>query len=542
MSKIYDVTLSESYFAAQDDDQVLDTTVGGILREAAEKAPDKMALVEGTEAGTLGRRWTYKELLADSERLARALCSRYEQGERIAVWCPNTPEWIITEFAAGLAGLTLVTVNPSYQPNELKYVLEQSRSVGLFLVPEFRGNQMWQIAEGVTKELPAVREMVNMDDPEALYKTGTGNRPLPDVKPEDPVQIQYTSGTTGFPKGAVLHHRGLTNNGRLTFARMGLGSDDIYINPMPMFHTSGCGIATLGCTQLQASQVLLKLFTPENALNLIEETRATAGLGVPTMLVGMLETQKAAPRDVRSIKLFVSGGSMVPPEIIKQVTATFDCGFEIVYGQTETSPVITQTRVIDSFEDNTETVGQPLPCTEISIRHPDTHAVMPVGEVGEICARGYCNMLEYNDNPEATAKTIDADGWLYTGDLGTMDARGYVKVTGRVKEMIIRGGENLFPAEIENIMLEHPAIAEVAVVGIPDDRWGEQVACFVRTDGTKPEVMEMVDHCRQSLSPQKTPHYWIFVDEWPLTGSGKIQKFKLRDNFVDGQYDALTRK
>ncbi len=541
MSKIYDVALTESYFPAHDEDTVLETTVGGILRAAAENAPDKTALIEGTEAGTMARRWTYAELLADAERLAQALCTRYDQGERIAVWCPNTPEWIITEFAAGLAGLTLVTVNPSYQPNELKYVLEQSRSCGLFLVRDFRGNPMWQIAEGVAKELPAIHEMVDMDDPEQLYANGSRERPLPDVTPDDPVQIQYTSGTTGFPKGAVLHHRGLTNNGRLTFARMGLSSEDIYLNPMPMFHTSGCGIATLGCTQLGATQILLKLFTPDNALNLIEEARVTSCLGVPTMLVGMLETQNAAPRDVRSVKLFVSGGSMVPPEIIKQVTATFDCGFEIVYGQTETSPVITQTRVVDSFEDNTETVGQPLPCTEISIRHPDSRTVMPVGEVGEICARGYCNMIGYNDNPEATEKTIDKDGWLYTGDLGTMDARGYVKVTGRVKEMIIRGGENLFPAEIENAMLEHAEIAEVAVVGIPDDKWGEQVACFIRVASQQPPVMEMVDHCRQRLSPQKTPHYWIFVDDWPLTGSGKIQKFKLRDNFVDGQYDALTR-
>ena len=489
----------------------------------------------------MARRWTYAELLADAEKLALALCTRCDQGERIAVWCPNTPEWIVTEFAAGLAGLTLVTVNPSYQANELKYVLEQSRSVGLFLVRDFRGNPMWEIAQGVANDIDAIREMVDMDDPDSLYATGERQRPLPEVKPEDPVQIQYTSGTTGFPKGAVLHHRGLTNNGRLTFARMGLTSDDVYLNPMPMFHTSGCGIATLGCTQLGASQILLKLFTPENALNLIEEGRVTSCLGVPTMLVGMLETQKMAPRDVRTVKLFVSGGSMVPPEIIKQVTATFDCGFEIVYGQTETSPVITQTRTNDAFEDNTETVGQPLPCTEISIRHPETHAVMPVGEVGEICARGYCNMLEYNDNPEATEKTIDRDGWLYTGDLGTMDSRGYVKVTGRVKEMIIRGGENLFPAEIENVMLEHPAIAEVAVVGIPDDKWGEQVACFVRTGEEKPSIMDMVDHCRKSLSPQKTPHYWIYVDDWPLTGSGKIQKFKLQEQFVDGKFDALTR-
>ena len=269
----------------------------------------------------------------------------------------------------------------------------------------------------------------------------------------------------------------------------------------------------------------------------MESEKASFLLGVPTMLVGLLEAQAARwPRDISSIRMAVSGGAMVPPDLVRRVMTTFGCGFETVYGQTESSPVVTQTQAADSFEDLCGTVGPPLPNTEISIRDPASGAVVPVGAVGEICARGYCLMLEYNDNAAATAQAIDADGWLRTGDLGTMDARGYVRVTGRVKEMIIRGGENLFPAEIENVLLEHPDVAEVAVVGVPDPRWGEVVACFLRLNaGAALDRAALVAHCRAHLAPQKTPALWFAVDAWPLTGSGKIQKFVLRDRFVAGE-------
>ena len=228
---------------------------------------------------------------------------------------------------------------------------------------------------------------------------------------------------------------------------------------------------------------------------------------------------------------------MVPPELVRRIRSVFDCNFETVYGQTESSPLLTQTRSDDSFEDLCETVGQAMPRTELSIRDPNSNAVVPVGAIGEICARGYCVMLEYNDNPEATAKAIDADGWLHTGDLGTMDARGFVKVTGRVKDMIIRGGENLFPAEIENVLLEHADVADVAVIGAPDERWGEIVVCFVRlAQGASLDRTALIAHCRERIAPQKTPAHWIEIAEWPLTGSGKIQKFVLRDRFVAGEW------
>jgi fatty-acyl-CoA synthase len=539
---MYAVDLQDSYFPAQTDQTVLETTVGGVLRARAAATPEAEALVEADIEGQLRRRWTWAELLADAERLAGALASRYRPRERVCVWAPNIPEWVMLEFACGLAGLTLVTANPAYRPRELKYVVEQSRAVGLFYVREYRGNPMAQIAAEVAAEVPALREVVDLEDAAALFAVaGNGaGVALPDVQPGDAAQIQYTSGTTGFPKGAVLTHRGLTNNSRLGALRYGAREGETTLNFMPLFHTAGCSMAVLGSTQLGMRIILAKLFDPGRMLDIVEAERVNFLLGVPTMLVGLLEAQGARPRDVSSLHLAASGGSMVPPELIRQIVEVFGVNFQIVYGQTETCPLLTQTQNDDAWEEVTTTVGQPMPQTEISIRHPQTGDVVPCGEVGEICARGYCVMIGYNDNPEATAKTIDADGWLHTGDLGTMDARGYVRVTGRVKEMIIRGGENLFPAEIENVLLEHASVLEVAVVGAPDPKWGEIVVCFVRlAPGHALDRPALVAHCRERISPQKTPAHWIEVTEWPLTGSGKIQKFVLRERWEAGAFELV---
>ncbi len=531
------MSLTGSYWPADTSEPVLETTVGGLLRDAASRWPDAVALVEADMDCVLRRRWTYATLLADAERLAVALASRYAPGERICVWAPNVPEWVILEYAAGLAGLTLVTANPAYRPRELKFVLEQSRASGLFLVPEYRGNPMAEIAAEVAAEIQTLREVVDMTDAAALFARGAAERPLPEVKAEDPAQVQYTSGTTGFPKGALLHHRGLTNNARMAFNRALVREGETVLNFMPMFHTSGCAFLTLGSVQFGCRMIIAKLFDPPRLLDLMQSERVELLLGVPTMLVGLCEAQAASPRDLASVRIAISGGAMVPPELIRRVRQLFGCDFETVYGQTESSPIVTQIKATDSFEDSSETVGQPSVQTEISIRDPGTNTVVPVGEIGEICARGYCVMLGYNDNPKATADAIDQDRWLHTGDLGTMDARGYVRVTGRVKEMIIRGGENLFPAEIENILLEHPDVVEVAVVGVPDERWGEVVACFVRlAPGAALDEGALRAHCRAHIAPQKTPAHWIAVTEWPLTGSGKIQKFVLRDRFVEGAF------
>lgn len=537
---MYQVELTQAYFPAQADDEVLETTVGGVLRAQAAATPGAEALVEADLAGALKRRWTYGELLGDVERLAGALASRYAPGERIAVWAPNLPEWVMLEFASGLAGLTLVTVNPAYQPRELQYVLEQSGAAGLFIVSEHRGNPMAQIAAQVAQDLPALREVVDLEDHAALFAGEDAGAALPDVQPGDPAQIQYTSGTTGFPKGAVLHHRGVTNNARFCYARAGGQAGETTLNFMPMFHTAGCGLETLGAIQTGGRIILARLFDPGRMLDIVQAERAQMLLGVPTMLVGLLEAQAAQPRDVSSVRLAISGGSMVQPELVRKMREAFDCEFQTVYGQTEASPLLTQIRSDDSLEDICETVGQAMPQTELSIRDPHSNGLLAVDEVGEICVRGYGVMLGYNRNPEATAAAIDAEGWLHTGDLGTMDARGYLKITGRVKEMIIRGGENLFPAEIEAVLLEHPDVLEAAVVGAPDEKWGEIVVCFLRlAPGAQLDPAALTAHCRARISPQKTPAHWIAVESWPLTGSGKIQKFLLRDRFVAGEIEPV---
>ncbi|HWF01238.1 MAG TPA: AMP-binding protein [Caulobacteraceae bacterium] len=531
------VHLDQACFPARTDEPVLESTVGGVLRARAQASPDAEALIEADIAGELRRRWTYGELLAEAERVAQALLSRYRPGERITVWAPNVPEWVILEYAAGLAGLVLVTANPAYRPRELRFVLEQSRSVGLFIVREHRGNPMAAIAAEVAAQLPALRDWVDIEDPAALAAGDGGKTALPDVRPSDAAQIQYTSGTTGFPKGAVLHHRGITNNARFSVARMGLRRGDTILNFMPLFHTAGCGLLTLGAVQSGARMILARLFDPARMLDLVEDQRVEVLLGVPTMLSAMLEAQAARPRSLASVRIAASGGAMVSPELSRQVRAEFGCNFHIVYGQTESSCLLTMTHSDDDEADVCESVGQPLPQTEVSIRDPRTNTVRPAGAVGEICVRGYGVMLGYNDDPDGTAKAVDADGRLHTGDLGTLDARGYLKITGRVKEMIIRGGENLFPAEIENVLAEHPDVVEAAVVGAPDQRWGEVVVAFVRlAPGATLDRAALVAHCRERISPQKTPAHWVAVEAWPLTGSGKVQKFVLRDRFVAGEF------
>ncbi len=534
---MYELTLTSSHAPAQSDMETREITIGALLREIAAARPEAEALVEVRQDGTERRRWTYAELLKESERLALALSTRFAPGERLAVWSPNNPEWVLMEYACALSGLVLVTANPAFQARELAYVLEQSGSVGLFLVDEFRGNPMGQIGTEVAKSIASVREVADMETT-ALYAEGVHVPSLPEVAPGDAAMIQYTSGTTGFPKGAVLSHRGLVNNARFYASRCGVTPATTWVNIMPMFHTSGCGMITLGCLQAGCRIVLVSLFDPVIVLDLLEARRADRILGVPTMVVALLDAQEADPRDLSALKLVNCGGSMVAPELVRRVHALMGAKFSTVYGQTEYCPVITLHHLSDSIGDTCNTAGQPVAQTEVSIRSVGDNSTVAVGEIGEICARGPCVMLEYNDNPKATSETVDTEGWLRTGDLGRMDKRGYVTVTGRVKEMIIRGGENHFPAEIENCLLEHASVAEVAVVGLPDPKWGEVIGAFIR--GTGPLDKSVLHaHCRANMSPQKTPNVWVQVEGFPLTGSGKIQKFALRDHFIGGEYEEL---
>nr|WP_321509272.1 AMP-binding protein [uncultured Hyphomonas sp.] len=533
---MYQVSLTESYFPAHGGPEPAPRTIGDMLRASTARHPDQPALKALDYDGAVLRTWSYNELLFDAERLARALASRHEEGARVAAYANNVPEWVLLELACGLAGITLVTVNPAYQKRELKYVLEQSRSEAIYYVADFRGNPMQQIADEVCNEIPAIRHRILLTDHAALFD-GEGSGELRNPGPHDPTQIQYTSGTTGFPKGALLHHNGLVMNGIEAMKRAGVNQGDVFVHHMPLFHTTGCAILVLGGLGVGATLLLAPMFDPAMVVKVMERERTKFILGVPTMLVALIEEVEKSGRDVSATRRIMSGGSMVPPELCRKARKVFGAPIQIIYGQTETSPALTQAWYEDSEEDLTQTIGQPVPYTEISIRDPATNEVMPIGEQGEICARAYSVMLGYNDNPEATAATIDEEKWLHTGDLGRMDERGYVKITGRVKEMIIRGGENLFPAEIENALLEHEAISEIAIVGIPDEKWGEQVACFMRGNSKpRPSDADLKLFIRERLSPQKTPAYWIWVDDWPLTGSGKIQRFKLAEAFEQGAY------
>ncbi len=523
--------LTESYWPADHSERVLESTVGGVLREAAESAPDRVALVAGVPNPRDRRRWTYSELLGEAESAARALLERFEPGEHLAVWAPNLSEWVILEFAAGLAGLTLVTVNPAYKPHELAYVLEQSGAVGIFLVPEFR-SPMASYLEEVRPKLPGLREAVLFTEWDVFRQSGSSIGRLPEVHTDDIAQIQYTSGTTGFPKGARLHHRGLTNNARFFAQRIGMDPGDVFVNPMPLFHTAGCGLGVLGCVQARATNVAVLAFEPGLVLELIESERSTTFSGVPTMLIAMLEHPDFEHRDLSSIRVAVSGGSPVPVDLVRRVEQRLGARFSTVFGTTECSPVLTQVHPDDEPEDRAETLGRPLPQTEVRVSHPVEGEVVAVGTVGELCTRGYLVMSGYHDMPEATAQAIDSEGWYHTGDLASMDERGFLRIEGRVKDMIIRGGENIYPREIEDVIFAHPSVADVAVVGIPDDRWGEVVADFVRpAEGAVLDEVVLRAHCRDRLAPYKTPQHWVELSEFPLTASGKVQKFRLRDGF-----------
>lgn len=527
---VNDRRLTESYWPADLSEPVLETTCGGVLRSAAEQAPDAVALLVGAPAR---RRITYADLLTEAERAARSLLGRFAPGERIAVWAPNIPQWTILQFGAALAGMTLVTVNPLYRARELRYVLSQSRVAGIFLVPTIRDVSTVDILDMVRPELHALRDSVLFTDWDAFCDSGSPTESLPEVEPGAPAQIQYTSGTTGFPKGAIIHHRGLTNNARYLAERLELAPGEVVVNPMPLFHTAGSGSLTLGPMQVLATQVLMPSFDPALFLTLNETERGAILAGVPTMLYAALAHPDFASRDLSSARLAFSGGALVPPHLVHLVRQALNIPFATVYAQTEASPVITGTRSTDRPDDQAETVGRPFPQEEVKIVAPATGHTAPLGQIGEIHTRGYHVMTGYFDNPEATAAAVDADGWLHTGDLGSMDERGYCRIEGRVKEMIIRGGENIYPREIELVLLEHPAVAEVAVVGIPDERWGEQVAAFLRpaADST-PAESELDAFCRERLAPFKVPRFWLTVDAFPMTASGKVQKFTLRDRFT----------
>jgi acyl-CoA synthetase (AMP-forming)/AMP-acid ligase II len=536
------MTVSTSYWPADRSQPVLDLTVGDALREAAAEAPRTTALVQGAVDPAARRRWSYAELLEASERAARALLGRFAPGDRVAVWANNIPEWVILELAAGLAGITIVTVNPALRPQELAYVLGQSQADGIFLIPAYRASPMAEMVQQVRRDLPALREVVSFDGWEAFCAEAVPDRALPVVSPDAAAQIQYTSGTTGFPKGAVLHHRGVVNNARLYTARMGLGPGSVFLSAMPLFHTAGCVMSVLGAVVTRGTLILPPYFDPGLMLELVAAERPGILLGAPTMFIMMLDHPDLATTDMSSVRQLLTGGAVVPPALAGRAEAEFGAPLSIVFAQTEASPVITQTAPQDTAEDRAHTLGRPLPQAEVKIIDPASGQTVAPGVIGELCTRGYHVMTGYFRDPGKTAAAIDADGWLHTGDLASMDERGYCQIGGRLKDMIIRGGENIYPREIEQVLFEHPTVADAAVVGVPDATWGEQVAAFVRpAPGQRPDPDELFAYCREHLAPHKTPRYWTVLEEFPQTPSGKIQKFVLRERFVARGADVAIR-
>lgn len=518
-----------SLYPADRSTPLIEKPVGDVLLDAADRFGDAIALVDGQPTPGLRRSWSFRDLAADARCAARALLKHFEPGDHVAIWSSNRPEWAIVEYGAALAGLVLVTVNPAYLAHELTHVLRQSRAKGIIVEDNYRGRDLSAIVEQVRADLPGLDFVLPMSAWNDFIATDTDHQ-LPEVLPDAIAQIQYTSGTTGFPKGACLKHRALANNARLYAETIGAREGDVWINAMPMFHTAGCGLATLGALQTGGTQVMAPGFDADQMLDLFEQLRGTITLCVPTMLTRMLEVQEKAPRDLTTWRLVTLGGAPVPPELVHRAQHVAGVEVGIGFGQTESSPYLTHTLPADPHPQWAETIGKPLPQTEVKIIDPASGAVQPIGVSGEICARGYCIMAGYHDAAEATRSAIDAEGWLHTGDIGSMDEHGYCRILGRLRDMIIRGGENVYPREIEDLLIAHPGVADAAVVGLPDADWGETVAACIRpAEAWQPSPEELTDFCRARLAGYKVPRRWHFMEAFPQTASGKVQKFALRD-------------
>jgi len=530
--------LTESYWPATTEIPLLDTTCGGVLRAAAAAHPERIALVDAHPDPKHRRRWSYAALLTDAEQTARALLEHLPPGAHVAIWAANCPEWIILQYGIALAGLVMVTVNPAYRAHELAYVLRQSRARGVFHQSQYRGLDLRAAVAAEGLEIPRVVALESLAE---FAATGDRTRGLPEVAPTQPCMIQYTSGTTGNPKGALLNHYSVTNNSRLMALIKAQDGTTVNLAVAPLFHTAGCVGNVLGMAQTGGTLLLPATFDPDLMLDLIEQERVTYSFGVPTMLIALLAAQARKLRDLSSLQTLFSGATIVPIEIVRQVETQFGVTLIIGYGQTETSPAITHTRPHDNAQDKSETIGQPIPQIEVKIVDPATGATLPIDHPGELCTRGFLVMMGYYEMPEATAATIDADGWLHTGDLCTMDARGYCRVTGRLKDMIIRGGENIYPREIEEVLYGHPAVAEVAVVGVPDDYWGEQVvAVLTFKAGSEASGETLREFVAARLARHKVPSQWYALPAIPATASGKLQKFRLVEMYRAGELAAAA--
>lgn len=537
MSAMAERELSESYWPADHSVPLSDHTVGSLLAERARSHCTRTALSGTPHCGGNRRRLTYGELYAAARQVAAALTELTRPGEFVALWAPNVLEWPIIEFGAALAGRVLVALNPAFREEELVYTLEHSGAAVLIHADEYRGYDMAAVAAAAVDRVAGVRHRISLSE-SARWQASGANTDLPDVGPDDPAMLQYTSGTTGRPKGVLLRHRSLVNVANITMAVADIPQGTVFVNPLPMFHTAACVIATLGPVWSAGTILLVDNFVPGPVLRWAADESADVLFYVPTILGALLETvrrdESAAPR----FSSVVGGGASVPQAMIEGAARAFGAAVHNLFGQTELAPVITLTRKDDSLTDQLTTVGRPIPQVEVKIAGPHGTGVAPLGATGEICARGYQQMIQYYRDPEATAAAVDIEGWLHTGDLGSMDHRGYITVTGRLKDMIISGGENIAPAEVESRLLDHDSVQQAAVVGVPHEKWGETVAAVLVVRGDRPA--DLVASVKQllgtTLAPFKTPRRWFVTDALPVTPSGKVQKFRIREAILDGVF------
>jgi fatty-acyl-CoA synthase len=521
---------------------LLGDTIGANLERTAAEHPDRPALVSRHQ----GLRFTYAELTAEVDRVARALIAAgLGHGDRLGIWSPNRAEWALVQYATAKAGIVLVNVNPAYRTEELAYALRQSSCRMLVAARAFKSSDYVAMVEEVRGGLDALERVVFLDDPswEELLAGAESIDPeqlrerAAATDPSDPINIQYTSGTTGFPKGATLSHHNILNNGYFTGEGCGMTHEDRICVPVPYYHCFGMVMGNLAATSHGACVVLpAEAFEPQAVLDAVSEERCTLLYGVPTMFIAELAELDRDPDrwELGSLRSGIMAGSPCPTETMRQVIDRMHMGqVTICYGMTETSPVSTQTGADDELERRVATVGRVHPHVEIRVADPVSGRTLPRGETGEFQTRGYSVMLGYWDDPERTAEAIDAARWMHTGDLATMDDEGYVKIVGRIKDMVIRGGENVYPREVEEFLMEHPDVADVQVVGVPDDRYGEELMAWVqlREEAVCSEE-DLREFCQGRIAHYKVPRYVRFTDEYPMTVTGKIQKFKLRERAV----------
>ncbi|MFC5061808.1 class I adenylate-forming enzyme family protein [Actinomycetospora atypica] len=521
---------------------LLEETVGALLARRAAEDPERLALVGTRHGDGEPVRLTRAELLAEARCVATALAGLAAPGEPVALWAPNVVEWPVIEYGAALAGVVLVALNPVLRRPELEYALGHCRATVLLHADASRGYDMGAVAREVADAAGLTRV--------SLAETSRWRAEAPDdavvaaepTDPSAPVMLQYTSGTTGNPKGVLLRHRSLVNVAHLTMEAARAPSGAVCVNPLPMFHTASCVIGTLGPLVVGGTEVLVEQFEPNSVLDLLRREEASVLFYVPAVLGALLEAQRASDSPAPTLQVAMGGAATVSPTMIQAAEDVFGASVINLFGQTELAPVLTATRPDDAHADQLETVGRPLPHVDVKIVDPASGEVVPLGEPGEICARGYQQMIGYLHDDAATAATVDADGFVHTGDLGALDERGYLRLTGRLKELIIRKGENIAPPEIENCLDAHAAVAAVAVVGLPDEQAGEIVAAVVRLRGEPSAGLrdELVAHCRERLSPHKIPACWFVVDEFPMTPTQKVQKFRLAEAAGRGELRELV--